>query len=206
MERIKILLVDDHAIMRQGLVSLLGTCPELEIIGDVGDGESGIRIALERRPDVIVMDLMMPGTNGTQATERLLESWPEAKVLILTTFGTADDLAHALAAGVRGAILKSADWEELRKAIGTVASGDSYMSPEIEQIVSENPPIPRLSPRQLEILTLMAKGLMNDDIASILKISRPVVKEHVKALLHKLNAANRTEAVAIALRKYLLKP
>lgn len=206
MERITILLVDDHAIMRQGLVSLLGTCPELQVVGDVGDGESGIRVALELKPDVIVMDLMMPEMNGTQTTQRLLETWPEAKVLILTTFGAADDLARALSAGARGAVLKSADWEEFRKAIATVAAGQRYVSSEIEQIVSENPPVPVLSPRQQEILDLMAKGLMNEDIAGILKISRPVVKEHVKAILHKLNAANRTEAVAIALRKYLIGP
>lgn len=206
MERITILLVDDHAIMRQGLVSLLGTCPELQVVGDVGDGESGIRVARELKPDVIVMDLMMPEMNGTQTTQRLLETWPEAKVLILTTFGAADDLARALSAGARGAVLKSADWEEFRKAIATVAAGQRYVSSEIEQIVSENPPVPVLSPRQQEILDLMAKGLMNEDIASILKISRPVVKEHVKAILRKLNAANRTEAVAIALRKYLIGP
>lgn len=206
MEKITILLVDDHAIMRQGLVSLLGTCPELQVVGDVGDGESGIRVALELKPDVIVMDLMMPEMNGTQTTQRLLETWPEAKVLILTTFGAADDLARALSAGARGAVLKSADWEEFRKAIATVAAGQRYVSSEIEQIVSENPPVPVLSPRQQEILDLMAKGLMNEDIAGILKISRPVVKEHVKAILHKLNAANRTEAVAIALRKYLIGP
>ena len=103
-------------------------------------------------------------------------------------------------------MLKSADWEEFRKAIATVAAGQRYVSSEIEQIVSENPPVPVLSPRQQEILDLMAKGLMNEDIAGILKISRPVVKEHVKAILHKLNAANRTEAVAIALRKYLIGP
>ena len=206
MERITILLVDDHAIMRQGLVSLLGTCPELQVVGDVGDGESGIRVALELKPDVIVMDLMMPEMNGTQTTQRLLETWPEAKVLILTTFGAADDLARALSAGACGAVLKSADWEEFRKAIATVAAGQRYVSSEIEQIVSENPPVPVLSPRQQEILDLMAKGLMNEDIAGILKISRPVVKEHVKAILHKLNAANRTEAVAIALRKYLITP
>lgn len=206
MERITILLVDDHAIMRQGLVSLLGTCPELQVVGDVGDGESGIRVALELKPDVIVMDLMMPEMNGTQTTQRLLETWPEAKVLILTTFGAADDLARALSAGARGAVLKSADWEEFRKAIAAVAAGQRYVSSEIEQIVSENPPVPVLSPRQQEILDLMAKGLMNEDIAGILKISRPVVKEHVKAILHKLNAANRTEAVAIALRKYLIGP
>ena len=206
MGKITILLVDDHAIMRQGLVSLLGTCPEIEVVGDVGDGESGIRAALKLKPDVIVMDLMMPEMNGTQTTQRLLETWPEAKVLILTTFGAADDLARALSAGARGAVLKSADWEEFRKAIATVAAGQLYVSPEIEQIVSENPPVPVLSPRQQEILNLMAKGLMNEDIASILKISRPVVKEHVKAILRKLNAANRTEAVAIALRKYLIGP
>ncbi|MDO5318478.1 MAG: response regulator transcription factor [bacterium] len=205
MDPTTILLVDDHAMMRQGLVSLLGTCPEFKVIGDVGDGESALDAALRLRPDVIIMDLMMPEMSGAQTTQRLLASWTEAQVLILTTFGTADDLAHALSVGARGAILKSADWNEFHQAITAVAAGGHYISPEIEQIISENPPLPRLSPRQLEILKLMAKGLMNEDIAQILKISLPMVKEHVKALLHKLDAANRTEAVAIALRKYLIE-
>ena len=205
MNKIKVLLIDDHAIMRNGLASLLRTRREIEVVGDAGDGESGIRRALRLRPDVIIMDLMMPGMDGTEATRRLLERLPETRVLIFTTFGTADGIGHALEAGASGAILKNIELPELVAAIKTVASGGRALSPEIEQILNENPPLPELSARQTEILHSITRGLSNDDIARQLGISVPMVKEHVNATFAKLGAANRAEAVAIALRKYLLK-
>lgn len=200
-----ILLVDDHAVMRMGLVSLLRTCPELAVTGEAGDGESGLRTALEARPDVIIADLMMPGMDGITFTRELLARWPQAKVLILTTFGSSDALAHALQAGARGVVLKSADLAELRQAIAAVAGGQSYVSDEIEQILSNDPPLSDLTRRQREILDSCVRGLSNADIARLLGISLPMVKEHLSRLLQKLGAANRTEAVAIALRRHLLK-
>lgn len=200
-----VLLVDDHAVMRMGLVSLLRTCPELAVTGEAGDGESGLRTALETRPDVVIADLMMPGMDGIDLTRQLLAQWPQAKVLILTTFGSSDALAHALQAGARGAVLKSADLAELRQAIAAVAHGKAYVSDEIEQIMSDDPPIPELTRRQREILDSCVRGLSNADIARLLSISLPMVKEHLTGLFQKLGAANRTEAVAIALRKQLVK-
>ena len=200
-----ILLVDDHAVMRMGLVSLLRTCPELAVTGEADDGESGLRTALEARPDVIIADLMMPGMDGITFTRELLARWPQAKVLILTTFGSSDALAHALQAGARGVVLKSADLAELRQAIAAVAGGQSYVSDEIEQILSNDPPLSDLTRRQREILDSCVRGLSNADIARLLGISLPMVKEHLSGLLQKLGAANRTEAVAIALRRHLLK-
>ena len=200
-----VLLVDDHAVMRMGLVSLLRTCPELAVTGEAGDGESGLRTALEARPDVIIADLMMPGMDGITFTRELLARWPQAKVLILTTFGSSDALAHALQAGARGVVLKSADLAELRQAIAAVAGGQSYVSDEIEQILSNDPPLSDLTRRQREILDSCVRGLSNADIARLLGISLPMVKEHLSGLLQKLGAANRTEAVAIALRRHLLK-
>ena len=152
-----ILLVDDHAVMRMGLVSLLRTCPELAVTGEAGDGESGLRTALEARPDVIIADLMMPGMDGITFTRELLARWPQAKVLILTTFGSSDALAHALQAGARGVVLKSADLAELRQAIAAVAGGQSYVSDEIEQILSNDPPLSDLTRRQREILESAAQ-------------------------------------------------
>ena len=204
MQRITVLLVDDHAVMRMGLASLLGTCRELEVIGDAGDGESGIRKALKLHPDVVIMDLLMPEMDGTETTRQLLAKWPEAKVLVLTTLGTSDAFARALDAGARGAILKSADLEELRKAIASVAAGERYVSEEIEQIMTEDPPIAELSARQKQILQAICRGLSNADIARQLGISVPVVKEHLNVLFSKIGAANRTEAVAIALKRQLL--
>ena len=205
MTPIKILLIDDHSVMRMGLAALLGTQKDLQIVGDAGDGETGIRKALKLRPDVVIMDLMMPVMDGVATTRELLAKMPEAKVLILTTFGSSDGIAHALESGAKGAIMKTADLAELLDAIRAVARGERSVAPEIEQILTEDPPVPELSPRQTDIMKSVIRGLTNEDIAKQLGISLPMVKEHVKALFAKIGAANRTEAVAIALRKHLLK-
>ena len=205
MNRIKVLIVDDHAIMRNGLTSLLRTSREIDVIGSAGDGKSGIQKAVKLKPDVVIMDLMMPEMDGTEATRLLLQKLPDVKVLIFTTFSTADGIGHALEAGASGAIMKNVELPELVAAIKTVASGGRALSPEIEQILSEDPPLPELSTRQAEILHSITRGLSNDDIARLLGISVPMVKEHVNAIFAKLGAANRAEAVAIAMRKHLLK-
>ena len=193
MKKTTVLIVDDHAIMRKGLASLLQTSKDIDVLGDAGDGESGIRKAIKLKPDVVIMDLMMPGMDGTEATRLLREQLPDAKVLIFTTFGTADGIGHALKAGASGAIMR------------TVAAGGSVLSPEIEQILAADPPVRELSSRQTEILHSITRGLSNEDIARQLGISVPMVKEHVNATFEKLGAANRAEAVAIAMRKHLLK-
>ena len=205
MTPIKILLIDDHAVMRKGLASLLGTRRELQVVGDADDGASGIRKALKLRPDIVIMDLMMPEMDGVETTRQLLARMPEAKVLILTTFGSADGIAHALASGAKGALMKTADLAELLDAIRAVSRGERSVSPEIEQILTDDPPVPELSPRQTDIMKSVIRGLTNEDIARQLNISLPMVKEHVNALFAKIGAANRAEAVAIALRKHLLK-
>ena len=204
MKKTTVLIVDDHAIMRKGLASLLQTSKDIDVLGDAGDGESGIRKAIKLKPDVVIMDLMMPGMDGTEATRRLREQLPGAKVLIFTTFGTADGIGHALNAGASGAIMKNVELPELVTAIRTVAAGGRVLSPEIEQILAADPPVRELSSRQTEILHSITRGLSNEDIARQLGISVPMVKEHVNATFEKLGAANRAEAVAIAMRKHLL--
>ena len=205
MKPITILLVDDHAVMRMGLASLLETCGDVEVIGDTGDGESAIKKALKLRPDVVLMDLVMTEMDGIETTQRLVEKWPEANVLILTTFATSDGINRALEAGAKGAILKNSDLKGLRAAIHDVAEGKRHCSAEVEQIMTDDPPIPELSSRQQEILNSIVRGLSNPDIARQLGISLPMVKEHLTSLFAKLGVANRTEAVALALRKPLLK-
>lgn len=205
MKKEKILLIDDHALMRMGLASLLSTCKQLEVIGQADSGKAGIELARNLQPDVIILDLMMPGMDGVETTERLIKNDPSTKILILTTFGTADGIAHALRCGAKGAIMKSAEFSELITAIQTVASGQTYISAEIEQIITEDPPVPILSPRQTDILNSITRGLSNEDIAKQLNISIQMVKEHLRALFAKIGAANRTEAAVIAMRKHLMK-
>jgi len=151
------------------------------------------------------MDLMMPGMDGVETTRALLQKQPETKVIIFTTFGTADGIGHALDAGAKGALLKTVGLKELVSAIRKVDAGEMVLAPEIEQLLSENPTLPELSKRQSEILNSIIRGLSNQDIARQLGISVPMVKEHLNVLFTKIGAANRTEAVAIALRKHLLK-
>ena len=205
MSKIKVLIVDDHAILRMGLASLLSAKEGIEVIGDAEDGKSAIRLTKKLKPDVVIMDLMMPEMDGVEATKRLLEEMPEIKVLILTTFGASDGIANALAAGAKGAVMKSVAFADLVEAIRTVANGGEYVSDELKRILASDPPIPTLSPRQLEILESMARGLSNAEIGRQLGITADMVREHSVELFAKLRAANRTEAVAIALRKHLLK-
>lgn len=202
----RVLIVDDHAILRMGLASLLSSKKDIEVIGDAANGPEGIRRAIELKPDVVVMDLMMPGMGGAEATARLLEKAPDAKVLIITTFDTSDGIDRALKAGARGAIMKNCDFEELVDALRTVASGGSYIAPDVKRLFSNDPPSITLSPRQREMLQSIARGLSNPDIAKQFGISIYVVKEHIAALFAKIGAANRSEAVAIAMRKNLLAP
>jgi len=205
MDKIKVLIVDDHAIVRMGLASLLNAQKDLVVVGDAANGATACVLAAKLRPDVIIMDLMMPGLDGTETTRRIRAAMPESRILILTTFGTSDGIAHARAAGAAGAIMKNAELKELVNAIRIVAGGQEYMSPEITRILADDPPVPALSPRQAEILASITRGFSNADISKQLGISLDMVKEHVNALFLKIGAANRTEAAAIALRKHLLK-
>ena len=205
MNDIRILLIDDHAVMRMGLASLLGTQAGLTVVGDAGDGESGLRKAQKLRPDIIIVDLLMPGMDGVETTSRIKAALPETKILILTTYGTADGIAHALEAGASGALVKTVELKELVSAIRAVTAGERVISPEIEQILTDDPPVPRLSPRQSEILASIVHGLSTEDVARQLGLSVQMVKEHLSATFEKIGANNRAEAVAIALRKHLLK-
>ncbi len=205
MTPIRVLIVDDHAILRMGLASLLSSKSEIEVVGDASDGPSGIRKALKLKPDVVIMDLMMPGMDGIEATKELLAKAPESKILILTTFGTSNGINNALEAGAMGAVMKNCDFSELADAIRAVASGKRYVAADVERILVADPPVAALSPRQMEILQSIVRGLSNPDIAKQLGISVNMVKEHVESLFQKIGAANRTEAVAIAFRKHLLK-
>ena len=204
-KKTSVLIADDHTIIRAGLGALLGTEKDLIVVGQAKNGEEAVRETVRLRPDVVIMDLMMPKMDGVAATAELAAKAPFAKVILLTTFGTSDGIAHALRNGARGAILKNADNAQLADAIRTVARGERYVSTEIRQQLAADPPIPDLTPRQREILASMIRGLTDRDIAHQLGIRQDGVNDHVRAILQKLGAANRTEAVTVALRKHLLE-
>ena len=205
MQKIKVFLADDHAMVRMGLISLLSTKKDLEVVGEAEDGEETVRKVLYLSPDVVLMDLLMPKKDGIDATAEIIAELPATKILLLTSAGTSDGIAHALRIGAAGAVHKSADFSTLVAAIHTVADGGRVIDPEVEKLLKEDPPLPELTPRQEEILALVTRGLTNADIARQFDIRESSVKEHVNQICTKLGAANRAEAVAIALRKHLLK-
>ncbi len=204
MNNISILIADDHKIVRMGLKSLFASEKDLSVVGEADDGVVTVQQAIKLRPDVIIMDLMMPKRDGVAATAEIRERLPSTGIVVLTSYSTSDTIAAALAAGASGAVMKSADDSTLLTAVRAVAAGKTFISPEVKGLLAFDPPAPTLSPRQQEVLSSLVKGFNNTEIADQLGISRTVVKEHVENLLVKLGAANRTEAVAIALRKQLV--
>ncbi len=205
MKKKKILLVDDHSVVRLGLSALIGYQDDFEVAGEAEDGAEAVRMASRINPDIIIMDLMMPCMDGVEATRQICANLPDARILILTTFGTSADVVRAIAAGASGAIMKDSSNEELLNAIRTVADGGSVFSQEIERHAKEYPISSDLTQRQMEILHSVTRGLSNPDIAKQFDITVDGVKAHLSAIFAKLGAANRSEAITIALRRHLLK-
>lgn len=201
--KLKILIVDDHAIVRDGLAAILKFQKDMTVVGEAADGQSAVQKAQALRPDVVLMDLMMPNMNGADATAAIKQVLPETQVLLLTSYGTSAELSRAFRNGATGAITKSLPKEELLAAIRSVAAGLRVASPEVEQTLKEESEMPTLTPRQLEILRSLTRGLTNDDIAHEFGLSRAGVKFHLLTIFRKLNVANRTEAVGLASRKHL---
>ena len=205
MKNIRVLIADDHAIVRHGLCALLGTERGIEVVGEAKDGNEAVARTKQLAPDVVIMDIVMPRKDGVEATEEIRAAVPSAKIVVLTSFGTSDKISRAIEAGATGALMKTAEDRALLSAIRTVASGGRVISPAVRKLISTDPPAPELTPRQLEILQAMARGLTNKDIAKMFSIRTDGVNEHVLAILAKLGAANRTEAVATAIRKQLIR-
>ena len=205
MNRIKVLVADDHAIVRTGLVSLLSRAADIEVAGEASDGASAVAKASRLLPDVVVMDLVMPKKDGVAATAELHKRHPEMKILILTSFGNSEDISKAFAAGASGALLKNVPNGEIVAAIRRIAAGRRAVSPDIELMLENDPPVPDLSPRQREILESITRGLTNAQIALQFDISPESVKTYIARLFDKLGASNRSEAITIAIRRHLLK-
>ena len=203
--KLKILIVDDHAIVRDGLAAILKFQKDMTVVGEADDGQSAIQKAQELHPDVILMDLMMPNMNGADATAAIKQILPNTQILLLTSYGTSSDLSRAFKNGATGAITKSLPKEELLAAIRNVANGMRVASPEIEQTLKEEADMPSFTPRQLEILQSLTRGLTNDDIAREFGLSKAGVKFHLLTIFRKLNVSNRTEAVGLVSRKHLFQ-
>lgn len=200
----RILIADDHALMRVGIRSMLESTGDFTVIGECCDGESAVAMALKAKPDVVIMDLMMPKMNGAEATRRIVEALPNTRVIVLTSFGTSSEMAKAIQAGAAGALLKESPSDELIQAILTVMDGKTAIHEEVSAHLADITPLPEFTQRQLEILKALADGITDKAIADTFGISVAGVRKHLNAIMAKLGVFSRTEAVAVALRKHLL--
>lgn len=211
---INVLVVDDHRVVRAGLVALLQQQPGLTVVGEAGNGEEAVAQALALEPDVVLMDMQMPVMNGVEATRQIKAAKPEIEVLVLTTYDDDALIWGGLQAGAKGYLLKDAPPEELLGAIRAVAAGQAVVPPDVAarlvQVISQGGPAPaaateQLTERERETLQLMARGLTNKEIAAELGISENTVKTHISNLFHKLDAHDRTSAVTRALSLGLIE-
>ena len=194
-----ILFADDHQIVREGFVRLVGREADMKIVGEAENGLEAVRLAIELKPDVTVLDLRMPLKDGATAAAEILAANPDAKIMLLTSFATAAEVKVALDAGVLGAVVKDSSSETLIEAIRTTARGEKFISREIADTLAEQRLTPAISDRQKDILRLVAKGFNNDEIAERIGITRHGVKAHLAIVFERLGASSRTEATSIAL-------
>jgi DNA-binding NarL/FixJ family response regulator len=216
--RVRVLLVDDDALMRAGLAAVLSSDDAIEVVGEAPDGRAAVDRALALRPHVVLMDVRMPGVDGITATRDVLAAAPDVKVLILTTFEQDDYIFGALDAGASGFLLKRTRPEELIAGIHAVAAGDSLLSPSVTRRVIDrmarherpdaapDPRVEELTPREREVLELVARGLSNREIAAAFVVEESTIKSHVKRILRKLRARDRVQAVIFAYESGLAVP
>jgi NarL family two-component system response regulator LiaR len=208
---IRVMIVDDHAVVRSGLSTFLLTCDDMELVGEAASGEQALSLCPQSKPDVVLMDLVMPGMDGATATHMIREKCPEIQVIALTSFKEQELVQGALQAGAIGYLLKDVTAEELANAIRAAYAGKPTLVPEAAQALIQATRQPAekigfdLTKREREVLALMVEGLNNNQIAERLVVSRSTAKFHVSSILSKLGAASRTEAVAIALQNRLVK-
>ncbi|HLM34341.1 MAG TPA: response regulator transcription factor [Gaiellaceae bacterium] len=205
-DEITALIVDDHEVVREGLRLSLSRAPHIRVVGEASDGASAVELAERRRPDVVIMDVRMPGLDGLEATKLLTEKMPSAKVLIFTAYSERSLLGRGLESGAKGYILKEAPHQTLVRAIEKVAGGEGYVDPALmPAFLGGKDQTDMLTAREREILQLLADGMSNGDVAQRLFISQETVKSHVRHILTKLEADTRTHAVAIALREAMIE-
>ncbi len=215
MNKIRLLIIDDHAVVRQGLRGFLELTEQFEVVGEGSTGQEGVELARDLRPDVILMDLIMPEMDGVEATRRIMLENPDSKILVLSSFGDENHVLPAVQAGALGYVLKDISPEELAAALQQIARGKTHLSPEaasklishVQGEAGEDPDTKQtsgeLTPRELEVLVQIGLGLNNKEIASELSISPLTVKTHVSSILSKLRLADRTQAAIYAIRQGL---
>jgi len=206
---LRVMLVDDHDMVRRGMSVFLQALPDMELVGEAADGEEALALIAEARPDVILMDVLMPGMGGIEATRRIKVAYPSVQILMLSSSKEEEAIKAALQAGAIGYVLKNISIEEMAQALRNAARGQSTLSPAVTQALvaaTARPPEPdyHLTERERELLGLLVHGLSNPDIAQHLTISLSTVKFHISSILAKLGASSRTEAVAMALEKHLI--
>jgi two-component system, NarL family, response regulator LiaR len=206
----RVAIVDDHAMVRSGLAAFLSVADDLELVGEAENGQQALRLCAEERPDVVLMDLVMPGMDGVATTRAIRERFPDIRVIALTSFPEDRLVQDVLAAGALSYLLKNVGADELARAIRAAREGRSTLAPEAAQVLIQRathapPPGHDLSPREKEVLALMVLGLSNPDIADRLVVGRSTIKFHVSSILGKLGVQSRTEAVALAVQHHLVK-
>jgi len=217
-ERLRVMVVDDHALFRRGLEMVLGNEPDLELVGEASDGQEAVEKSQDLMPDVVLMDVRMPRRSGIEATSQIRDLLPHVKILMLTISDDEADLYDAIKAGASGYLLKEIPIEEVADAIRSVWAGQSRISPSMasklltefaamSKTADERPPMPspRLTGREMEVLKLVAQGLNNRDIAKQLFISENTVKNHIRNILEKLHLHSRMEAVVYAVREKMIE-
>lgn len=207
-QKIKVLVADDHPMLREGLVAVLGTNPAFEVIGEAKDGEETVRLAESLEPDVILLDLEMPGMDGLEVLKTLREAGSSTQAVVFTAYDTDERIMGALRAGARGYLLKGASRQEIFSAIHTVHAGGSLLQPVVTNRLLDRMQIPEiedLTLREHEVLNLLADGLSNREVSERLFVTERTAKFHVSSILAKLGAANRTEAVTTAAQHGLIR-
>jgi two-component system NarL family response regulator len=203
--KLRLILADDHPVLREGLSLILGTLPDMAVIAQASTGEEAFALFLKLEPDVLILDLQMPGEGGVSTVKRLLKKRPGAKILILTTYDTDEDIYRTMLAGAIGYVLKDTPSDELFVAIRTIASGQRYMSRTAGAKLAGRIGAPQITERELSVLRCVAAGQANKEIAGALGISEGTVKSHVNNIMQKLGALSRTDAAIAGLRKGLIK-
>jgi two-component system, NarL family, response regulator len=202
---IKILIADDHPVVRDGLAMLINNRPDMTVVGEAANGRKAVELYSEHKPDLVLMDLRMPEMDGVDAIIAIRREYPAARIIVVTTFDTDEDIFRALQAGARGYILKDAPHEEMLACLRSVYSGKKFIPPAIAAKLSDRMNLDVLTAREIEVLRLTAEGKSNKETAEALFITEGTVKTHLNTIMRKLDAADRTQAVTIAIKRGIIR-